>query len=326
MAQDEKVTLEPLEKWTNLAADSKMKFNFTVKAPRALKGRVTWTFADAGTKRVFPRGRGETAVAVEVGKSAMFKVPLDIPPVNAGVVLQAQLIVTIQEDGKKEAEAPYEKTLWIFPADPFAGRIKWVEGLKITLYDPDAKSKTAAALKNLKIPFEEVRNPAALAELKEGLLLIGEGVSFKDEGGLADAMIQAAGRGVPVLCLAPKDGTLPLPGADNTLPVPGSLTLHYQDIITKLDKRLDAAAWAPMNQNVVRSLAIKSDDGKVIGEIHDGTKGWPWLQVDYPAKKGRLVLCGFPIIEQWEAGPTPRYLLARLFEHVTELSANDPAK
>ena len=236
------------------------------------------------------------------------------------------MIVTVYAEGKSDKESSYEKTLWIFAADPFYNRTKWVEGLKITLYDSDPKSKTAEALKSLKVPFEEVRNPAALADLKEGLLLVGEGVSLKDEAGLAEAMVQAASRGIPVLCLCPKEGIFPLPGTDNGLPAPGSLTFHRQDIITKLDKRLDAAAWAPDNQVVARSLTIKAEDGKVIAEIQEGSKGWPWLQLDYPDQKGRLVLCGFPIIQRWDASPTPRYLLARLLEHVTELSVTDSAK
>jgi hypothetical protein len=248
------------------------------------------------------------------------RIPLEVPPLNPGVVLQAQLIVTAHEDGKKESEPPYERTLWLFSADPFAGRTKWVEGLKITLYNTDAKSRTAEVLTSMKIPFNETRNPAALPELKDALVLIGEGASFKDDPGLAEAMIQAAARGVPVLCLAPKEGTLALPGFDSPLPAPGSLTLHRQEIIARLDRRLDALAWPPQNQVVARSLALRSEEGRVVAEVQDGAKGWSWLQLDYPEKNGRLVLCGFPIMERWDTGPTPRFLFARLLEHVTELS------
>ena len=329
LAQDDKVTLELREKWTNLTADSKTNFNLTVKAPAAFKGKVVWTFADAGTKNVFPRGRGEAPIAVDAKKSAEVKIPLDVPGVNDGVVLQGQLIVKVYADGKAEPEMSDERMLWIFADDPFFNRAKWFEGLKITLFDSDPKSKTGEALKTLKslkglkTPFEEVRNPAALADLKDGVLVIGEGVSFKDEAGLAEAMVQAAGRGVPVLCLAPKDGSLPLPGADNGVPAPGSMTFLRQDIISKLDKRFDAAAWAPDNQVVARSLAVKAEDGKVIAEGVGGDKDWPWLQLDYPDKKGRLVVLGFPIIQRWENSPTPRYLLARVLEHVTELSTSE---
>ena len=329
LAQEDKVRLEPHEKWTNLMADSKMDFNFTLKAPAAFKGKVMWTFADAGTKRVFPRGRGEAPIAAEPKKPAEIKISLDVPHVNDGVILQVQWIVTIYADGKREPEVSDERTLWIFADDPFFNRAKWFRDLKLTLFDSDPKSKTGEsliALKSLKgpkTPFEEVRNLAALADLKEGVLVIGEGVSFKDEAGLAEAMVQAASRGVPVLCLAPKDGGFPLPGADNGLPVPASLKLLRHDIISKLDKRFDAAAWAPNNEVVARSLAVKTEDGKVIAEVVDGAKDWPWLQLDYAEKKSRLVVVGFPIIQRWEHSPTPRYLLARLLKHVTELSAGE---
>jgi hypothetical protein len=98
------------------------------------------------------------------------------------------------------------------------------------------------------------------------------------------------------------------------------LTLHRQEIIARLDRRLDALAWPPQNQVVARSLALRSEEGRVVAEVQDGAKGWSWLQLDYPEKNGRLVLCGFPIMERWDTGPTPRFLFARLLEHVTELS------
>lgn len=312
----EKISLEPREKWTNLGADAQIDLHFTVKAPKDFKGRIAWNFRDAGSNALL--GANEIEAAADV------KISLKTPALNPGVVRQARLTVTILA-GDKPA-ATYEKIVWIFAADPFADRAKWLATLKITLFETDAKGPTAEALKKLKVPFEESRNVAALDDLKDGVLLVGEGVSLKEEAGLAEAMVRAASRGVPVLCLAPRDGALPLPGADNDLPAPGSLTLARAGIIAKLDKRLDAAAWAPDNQVVIRSLAIKSEEGKTIGDIQDGAKGWPWLQIDYPGTQGRLVLCGFPIIGRMDAGPTPRYLLARLFEHVTERSAHEPRK
>jgi hypothetical protein len=39
---------------------------------------------------------------------------------------------------------------------------------------------------------------------------------------------------------------------------------------------------------------------------------WPWVTVDYPETKGRFVFCGFNIVENWNRGPAPRYLLNRI--------------
>jgi hypothetical protein len=317
-AQEEKVTLEPQEKWSNVFAEAKVTFHFKVSVPEAFKGRVEWTFADA-SKRVFPRGRGETPIAAGA-KPAPVKISLQMPPVNAGVVLEARLVVSVYADGQSKAATVFEKTMWIYPPDPFANRKKWLEELEITLYDPDSKSKTAEMLRGLKVPFEEIRNSAALGDVKKGLLLVGEGASFQEEAGLAEALVQAAGRGLPVLCLAPSAGTFPIPQKEKGPTSPGSLFFQNQDIIRKLDKRLDAVGWAPDNQVVASSLILGAEDGKVVGTILEGDKGWSWLQLDYPSTKGRLILCGFALTRQWDAGPAPRYLLARLLEHVSELT------
>ena len=134
-------------------------------------------------------------------------------------MVQGRITAALVADGQDRSTARYEQPLWFFPAHPFAQRAEWLKDLKITLFDPAVT--TAPVLKAMEIPFEETRNVAALEELKEGLLLVGEGVSFEDERALPEMLFKAAARGLPVLCLAPAKGTLPLPGADNrALPAP----------------------------------------------------------------------------------------------------------
>jgi hypothetical protein len=322
-AQEKKATIEFREKWSNVMAETKVDFHLTINSPQPFKGRVVWTFADALTKRVFPRGRNEIAVAIDANKPALVKISLDAPPLNAGIARQGHLVVAVLSDAKGGQEATLEKVIWILASHPFANQTKWLQSLKITLFDTDPKSKTAEALRSLKVPFAEVRNPAAVRDLKDGLLLVGEGTSFKEEAGLAEALVRGASRGLAVLCLAPSIGAFPLPGTDQDSPAPGSLVLRRQDIISKFDKRLDAYAWAPDNQVIVSSLEIKAEEGKIVAHVQPAAKGWPWLQIDYPEKRGRLIICGFGIIRNWQSSPTPRFLLARLFEQATELPMND---
>jgi len=38
--------------------------------------------------------------------------------------------------------------------------------------------------------------------------------------------------------------------------------------------------------------------------------GWTWLEARYPKPRGRLPICGMPIIAQWDVHPAARYLKA----------------
>jgi hypothetical protein len=69
---------------------------------------------------------------------------------------------------------------------------------------------------------------------------------------------------------------------------------------------------------VASTLALKAEDGAVVAEVGSGADGWPWLEAEYPTRTGRLIVCGFALFgKAWDAGPTPRYLLARLLEVTT---------
>ncbi len=182
---------------------------------------------------------------------------------------------------------------------------------------PGATKKTLAAAK---VPFEQIDNAAALPELKEGLLLIGEGVSFKEERDLAEALDGLTARGLVVLCLAPTDGEIAIPGISDSGSGLGELTFR-RDIVRRLDKRLAPEGW-PAYGMAASSIVIKMGDSGVVGEVTKGAGGWPWLEARSAAGSGRFALGQHPIIATWETGPTSRFLLAKLLEHLTEIAGS----
>jgi len=303
------VTLTRLETWSNVFADREVAFHYRVKSRNALQGRLGWALsADQRTLH-----RGETGVRLPVGGEASVAITLRAPGVREGVVLPASLAVQVHDlQGKSLAQ--HECPVLIFASNPFAGRIEWLKRQKLTLFDPIGH--TAKCLESVRVPFEQARRPAVIGELQEGILLIGEGISLDKFWGLDLAMVAAARRGVPVLCLAPSEGKLPLPGKAGDDPLPASFVLQHEEAIARLDKRLDTAAWPPDGRSVRSSLMIRAEREQVITAVEIGPKGWEWLEARYPAPGARLVVCGFGIVEHWNATPAPRYALARLLEYV----------
>jgi hypothetical protein len=310
VSAEDAVRVEAMERWSNVFGGRDMEFRFAVHSPRAFDGRVGWAFAIDGVVVA----RREVNVTAAADRPATVTVRYPLPAVRNGVVLRGQLGVRILgPDGKERASV--DKTVWIFPEDPFAGREEWLKARKITLFDP-AKT-TAPVWKKAGIPFEEQENAAALGDLREGMLVIGEGVSLKGEPSLAETMLKVAGRGLPVLCLAPAEGVLPLPKSIQGV---AEVTLRRRSIITRIDKRLDDAAWPANGQVVFSSLVLSAEESTVAAEVVRGPRqeGWPWLELGFEKTRGRLLVCGFGILEHWGAGPTPRFLLARLLERMSD--------
>ena len=305
------LSLSAVEGWSGVFGGAPCEFHFGVTGRKAFRGLA----GSALTVDGCTIARHEEPIAVEPDKEGRITVRFDIPPVKEGVVVQALLSVSLYVQNAGKPEASLRKTLWVFPRTPFADRAEWLKQLKIHLFDP--AGKTREILEKAGVPFAEAGNAASLAELREGMVIIGEGTSFEDHRGLPEIMVRAAAKGVPVLCLAPSEGRLVLPGTEEAeLPKPTALALRGNDVITELDKRLDALAWPPDGKVATRTMTVKADRGRVVAEMAEGGAAWPWVEARFAERRGRLIVCGFGIIRAWEAGPSPRFLFARLLERL----------
>ncbi len=205
-AAGETATIRPREQWSAVFGETDTTFSFEIAAARDLAGRVAWSLSAQGRTI----SRGEREVQAAGGQTVRVNVPVRIPPVRDGIVFPMQLTLAAVADGERSPQAEYAKGIWVFPRDPFADRRQWLENLKMAVFDP--QGGTLQVFKEAKIACREVRNTATLETLNEGLLVIGENVSLKDYRALPELILRVAQRGVPVLCLAPGEGQLLLPG------------------------------------------------------------------------------------------------------------------
>jgi hypothetical protein len=301
---DDAIELTPRNEPSAVFGDSEATFSYVVKPKGHFNGTLSWRHS-AGQRTI---ARGE----IPVTDADEIAIRLRIPPVREAVAVETTLTVALQPRGSGEAVSSHSRRVWIFPRDPFAGRTRWLESLEIRLFDP--KGTTRDAFNALSIPMQQVGNVAAMQKVGSGVVIIGEGVSWRDYRALGDVLPLVAAKGVSVLCLAPADGAFALPGTrDAEVPAPRSISFCREDLIARYDKRLDASAWNSRGDLIARRMDITSDRRLITVEVAAGEAGWPWLELEY-SRQGKLIVCGFGVIAHWEASPNARFFLAALLE------------
>jgi hypothetical protein len=84
-----------------------------------------------------------------------------------------------------------------------------------------------------------------------------------------------------------------------------------------MDKRLDGAFWSEVDGKAggVHSIDLQARNRRLFAEVA-GTEGWPWLELRYTPPNARFIYCGFMLLEGWDQGPSPRYLLNNIFHSI----------
>ena len=304
---DEPVTIERVERWSNVFADSETRWTYRISCDKPFRERVVWRL----TVNQRTLASGELEARGAPNKPSEVTIPLRWPTAKAGTVLTAQLSLSVGDDR-------HEQTVSVFPRDSFAGRSSWLESLKLKVFD--TSGETLSLLKENDVPHEQLRTRDALDEVTDGIVIVGEGVSLKKHNGLIDDLRTLAARGVAVLCLASADGDFHFL---REKPLAMSVQLRRAEVIGDLDKRLDTAWW-PKGPSQQKGLRIASSSEDVISEISDDARAWSWCEWQFDresnmsSKPSRLIWCGFGIVRSWDDGPTPRYLLTSILERLSD--------
>ena len=298
------------EPWSTVFGDKEFTYHVTVRSPEPFDGTVAWVL----TCENRTLARQEHVVHAQPAQDAVQEIRVTLPAVKDRVTMPVTLGVQLLAAGKPAPVAAITRTLTVFAEDAFADRRETLRKAGITVFDP--ARNTCERLDKEKVPYQAVRSVEALAASKSGMLLIGEGASFREYRGLWPALRAAAARGVPVLCLAPAGGEMPLtdPEAD-AIPVAG-VRFERAALVKSIGKHLDADGWPGDGRMASHSLALRGGHGPVVLAVDEGTTGWAFAELTFGPRRTRLIVCTLDVIARWDAGPTPRYLFAGLIDTV----------
>jgi hypothetical protein len=276
--------------------------------------RVEWQLTVGD--RTVSRGAGQPDSVADANSSDHVALSLKMPPVNPGVVVASELDVTLHADAASES---FTQPIYIFADDPFVDREQWLRKVDIRLFDPNRE--TIGVFEEHGIPFQQVTTVAAIDAVRNGMLVLGEGVSWSDHIDAVQAARRAARRGLRVLCLAPKEGEMPLysESSDESAEILNMLAAR-EDVIRRFDKRFDTRDWAG-GTSVVSRVKLVSESKLLLARVTASSNGWPLLDLQFRVSSasgsGALIVCGLGIIEYWDEGPVPRYLFKAILERFT---------
>lgn len=302
------INIAPQEKWRAVFGGRECIYHFQVNAAESITGRAGWQLSYANRTIA----SGESAFKAGPEEKGFIEIHINVPPVNEGVMMPAQLSVALFN---KHELASWSDTLYIYSKDPFVLKKEWLKGLKIGLFDPE--KKTGKIFEELGIPFIAQTNIDAFSEFKGSLFVVGSGVDFAEFRTLWKVLLNLSARGVDVLVLEPGGGTVGIPRSEGAMfSLPEGISLRQNEVIHKLNKKLDKDAWPPDGKAVACGMMLKAGRVGVMGEFVAGNNGWPWVEIDFGEKGGKNIVCGFGIMDRINDGPTPRFLLAQIFEYM----------
>jgi hypothetical protein len=312
------LVVEPAGGRTNWFAGREATLGTLIRGGAAVEGKLVWVLAVAS--RTLATGAADVRHTA-VGETRQ-DVTVAIPEGRMGVVVEAEFAAALV-DAAGTRLGSCSRRVRIFPTDPFADRKRWLESLEIAVIDPQGETETVLTAAG--VPFESVGADAGIAALESRLVIVGEGTSWVEHPRLPRDLAAVAARGASVLCLAPRDGSMPVPGS---VDAPGevvatSLVARRADVIADLDDRLDACDWSAASETVISRLVIAADGDTVVIRAGGEPAGWPWLEAgfargDAAPPAGKLVVCGLGIVAHWDETPAARYLCAAILARLGE--------
>lgn len=308
-------------------SNEKIQLALLTPAGNGEAAQIHWSFS--AQSRTLSRGGGRvTPVHTDEGESFRYQVSLQSPTLRPGVIIPVELRLNCEVAGTAQE---FTRTLHFYSRDIVSVEKAFLKHAQIHLYDTEGQ--TVELFVRDEIPFSQLPNLAAIDALTAGIVIVGEGISFREQQNLSETLLLAASRGIQILCLAPSEGDLQLSTIENGLEKrPARMLFEQGDFVRRYDKRFDQLPSRSQFSLVPRrhgiTLSVNATEKRV---------GWSYLSLDFPSTNlrtdqvkqapGRLVVCGLGIVQQWDASPVPKYLLIQLLhELVSKPSVEETQK
>lgn len=306
---------------TSLLADSDVTWHVRREAAAPAGARLDWSVT-ANQRTV---ARGQATWQAGDAESSVALIKWTAPSVKDEVIVPVQCHLSLVA-GERTIAAT-SRAAWIFPRDPFATRRAWLQSLDLVLIASDVE--TRRELETAGVPHRAISGATAVDRLRREILIVSDRASPAERRAPAAAIEAFVRRGGRCLWIAPSPGTR-LFAADSEggeeregaeRPTWERLNLRRRGVVLEFDKRLDPDTWREATSGTT-SLRIASRRGAggastQFWEASDARDGWPWLDAA-TSDGGRLIACGFPLLNDWNQGATPRYLFARILQSLAE--------
>lgn len=308
--------VQPLEDWACVFADQKSILRYSCVNPSPSIEMVDWKLSVG--QRILLRGQVQAKLkSIDDGGGAV-EIAVEPNNLKPAAAIATTLTLTFHtDDGKTQV---IERPFIIFPSDPFANLLPEIRSLNLQLFDP--LGATAKVFNASGIPFTLRRTLASIDDVKDGTLLIGEGLNWKEQKAVPMAVERALQRGLTVLCLAPTGGEITLASKSTDAIFPPEMYLAGEDVVRKFDRHLDTRTWLG-GASAISKFSLEFKDRQLWAVVSELPLSWPCVEMHGMVGKsdrpnGTLILCGFGIVKHWQAGPVPRYLLSGIFQKLSK--------
>ncbi len=295
------------EQWRTVFSDQEVVLHLKLSSSQTLSPTGFWILSY--NNRTLSQGTFVTGQSAPEGQNAQISV--HIPPVKEGVMISAELVIRVPFLNDQENALELKEGVFIFPYDPFAANKESLKEARIGLFDPQEQEKSGRMFEQLGLPFEEQSNMDALPAFDGKMLIVGEGVDFKNSPALWTELLALAERGVPVLILAPQSGEFYLSSAGEKNSQFEKVVLARETVIKEFNKNFDIH-WAPEGRTVAIGFKPVAGESDFLFVADSSTDAWPWLELVPASSKAKIILCGFDLSGAMEKSPTPRFLLAEI--------------
>ncbi len=193
-----------------------------------------------------------------------------------------------------------QKLLSFHTENPFFENTKFLEDLKIQLWEPENKGNASIMLEKFGVPFSRIANFSEFT----GKILIVSGIDFGSFSGLSQSFVKMCTDGARVIIVNPESGTIGLDTASFK-----EISIADNAKIAEFDKNFDCEYWAA-SAPAERSFRLVPFDGGVGIEIQKRQNGHTFMSAK--TEDGELLVCSWDIFGKAGDSPTPAYLFEKL--------------